>query len=207
MNPAPHTVAALFPHACVLVDYDTGTTKLRTVPKQPTDLAATVVRLDEAAASWGTVEVPAVLPAYRRVPLQWRLGAVLAVLVTAAVRVGGRWRFRRLVRLACCGRSLRPVTGHQARYAVRAVRWASWPMPTRWACLEESTAAAVLLAAAGRRAEWRHGVAIDPVRLHAWLVDQHGAPVEERPDTALYGATYTPDGPGPAREGQGETTP
>ncbi|WP_416970225.1 lasso peptide biosynthesis B2 protein [Streptomyces sp. 4F14] len=56
-------------------------------------------------------------------------------------------------------------TSRQARYAVCAVRRASRLVPLRWACLEQSTAAAVLLAMAGRRAEWRHGVATDPVRL------------------------------------------
>ncbi|MGH3905753.1 MAG: lasso peptide biosynthesis B2 protein [Pseudonocardiaceae bacterium] len=56
-----------------------------------------------------------------------------------------------------------------------------------------------MLAAAGRRAEWRHGVATDPVRLHAWIADHTGAPVEEPADTALYTATCTPDGPGQPR--------
>lgn len=74
----------------------------------------------------------------------------------------------------------------------------------RWACLEESTAAAVLLAISGRRAEWRHGVATDPIRLHAWIADPEGQPVEEPADTALYTPTYTPDGPGPATRAERE---
>ncbi|MGH3907812.1 MAG: lasso peptide biosynthesis B2 protein, partial [Pseudonocardiaceae bacterium] len=88
-------------------------------------------------------------------------------------------------RFARCGRALPPATERQVRHAVRAIRWASHVLPTRWVCLEQSTAAAVLLAAAGRRAEWRHGVATDPVRLHAWIADHTGAPVEEPADTAL----------------------
>ncbi|MGX2994356.1 lasso peptide biosynthesis B2 protein [Streptomyces sp. JNUCC 64] len=80
-------------------------------------------------------------------------------------------------------------------YAVRAVRWAAWVMPMRWACLEDSVAAALLLAVTRRRAEWRHGVATDPVRLHAWITGPDGEPVEESADIAFYTATYTPDGP------------
>ncbi|WP_405796628.1 lasso peptide biosynthesis B2 protein [Streptomyces sp. NBC_01506] len=67
----------------------------------------------------------------------------------------------------------------------------------------DSTAASLLLAGARRRAEWRHGVAVDPVRLHAWIADPEGEPVEEPADTALYTPTYTPDGPGPAKAGRG----
>ncbi|MFE6689658.1 lasso peptide biosynthesis B2 protein [Streptomyces sp. NPDC057743] len=133
------------------------------------------------------------------------MGAVPAVLVTAAALTLGRRRrrFRRLVRLACLGRNLRPATSYQARYAVCAARWVTQLMPMRWACMEESTSAALLLALAGRRAEWRHGVAMDPVRLHAWIVDPYDNPVEEPDDTALYTSTHTPDGPGAARDRQG----
>ncbi|WP_240801398.1 lasso peptide biosynthesis B2 protein [Streptomyces sp. A1136] len=46
--------------------------------------------------------------------------------------------------------------------------------PARWACLEQSTAGTLLPDAAGRRAEWRHGIAADPVRLHAWIEDAAG---------------------------------
>ncbi|MGH3904348.1 MAG: lasso peptide biosynthesis B2 protein, partial [Pseudonocardiaceae bacterium] len=182
-----HTVTALSRHARVTIDYDTGQTQLRPALDQQTDADAIVVRLADASPSWGTIEVPATLPAPAPVPLHWRLSAIPAVILTLTVRtVGARHgRFARLVRLACCGRALPPATERQARHAVRAVRWASHVLPTRWACLEQSTAAAVLLAAAGRRAEWRHGVATDPVRLHAWIADHTGAPVEEPADTAL----------------------
>ena len=112
-----------------------------------------------------------------------------------------------MVALACCGRTLRPATDRQAQHAVQAVRWASYAVPARWACLEQSTAAAVLLAAARRRAEWRHGVAMDPVRLHAWIVDGQERPVEEPADTSLYTATYTPDGPGAVGAGRKGRTP
>ncbi|MCK8676732.1 lasso peptide biosynthesis B2 protein [Streptomyces lichenis] len=133
--------------------------------------------------------------------MRWRVVAVPVVLATATTWAVGRRRnrFARLVRLACSGRGLPPATASQARYAVRAVRWAAQLQPMRWACLEDFTAAALVLAVARRRAEWRHGVALDPVRLHAWIADADGAPVEEPADTALYHPTCTPDGPGPAR--------
>jgi hypothetical protein len=44
----------------------------------------------------------------------------------------------------------------------------------------------VLLAALGKRARWCHGIATDPVRLHAWLAGRNGDPVEEPSSTALY---------------------
>ncbi|MFZ4236537.1 lasso peptide biosynthesis B2 protein [Streptomyces murinus] len=193
-------VTALAAHVCVLIDYDTGHTELRPAVPEAAALGTTVVPLQNAAPSWGTVEVSAVLPSSVRVSLRWRVGAVSALLVTMAAWAPGHHdkRFSRLVRLACSGRALPPATTEQARYAVCAVRWISRLVPARWACLEQSTAAAVLLAMAGRRAEWRHGVATDPVRLHAWIADAEGNPVEEPQDTALYTTTYTPDGPGPA---------
>ncbi|WP_232788977.1 lasso peptide biosynthesis B2 protein [Streptomyces odonnellii] len=168
-------------------------------------MGAIVVRLREAVLSWGTVEQSAVLPDPVSIPLRWRLGAVPVVLFTAAAWAAGsrRGRFSRLVRLACAGHDLPPATECQARYAVRAVRWAARLMPMRWACMEDSTAAALLLTVARRRGEWRHGVATDPIRLHAWIADPEGGPVEESPDTALYTPTYTPDGPGPARVKRG----
>ncbi|MBN9739479.1 MULTISPECIES: lasso peptide biosynthesis B2 protein [unclassified Pseudonocardia] len=39
----------------------------------------------------------------------------------------------------------------------------------RTACLEETVAAMLALAVNGRRAGWCHGIAADPIRLHAWL--------------------------------------
>ncbi|QES59021.1 lasso peptide biosynthesis B2 protein [Streptomyces venezuelae] len=155
------------------------------------------------APSWGTIESAAALTRPARAPWTWRLAALPVLLATAAAGAVGRHggRFRRLVRLGCIGRALPLASPEQAQAAVRAVRWASRIVPARWACLEQSSAAALLLALAGVRGEWRHGIAGDPVRLHAWIVDWQGRPVEEPPDTALYAVTYTPDGPGPARRG------
>ncbi|QMU68442.1 lasso peptide biosynthesis B2 protein [Streptacidiphilus sp. P02-A3a] len=192
-----NTVAAITSYVCLLVDYDTGRTELRPASEEAAALAGHVIVLPEPSLTWGTVEQRAALAAVPSSPLRWRVGAVAAVLVTAGALMLGRrrHRFRRLAWLACSGRKLRPATACQARYAVCAVRWAARLMPTRWACMEESTSAAVLLVLARRRAEWQHGVAVDPARLHAWINDSDGNPVEEPADTSLYTATYTPDGP------------
>ncbi|MYT34393.1 MULTISPECIES: lasso peptide biosynthesis B2 protein [unclassified Streptomyces] len=198
MNAAAHTVVAITASARVIINYDTGNTEMRRLNGQP--VTGTIVHIRPSAPTWGTTEARATLTPNGYTPLHWRLAAIPAVLLTAAVRACGprRRRFRRLVQLARSGRHFVPATRIQAEYAVRAVRRASYAMPTAWACLEESVAATALLALAGRRAEWRHGLATDPVRLHAWLVDARGRPVEEPEDTLLYTATYTPDGPGPA---------
>ncbi|WP_255423124.1 lasso peptide biosynthesis B2 protein [Nocardiopsis sp. FIRDI 009] len=155
---------------------------------------------------WGTAETSAVLTNPKPVPTVWRLAAVPAVAMTAAVLFCGSrsTRFARMVRLACAGHQLWPASHAQARYAVHAVRWVSVWAPVRWACLEESAAAAVLLAMAGRRAEWRHGIATDPVRLHAWIADPSGMPVAEPTSTDLYIVTFTPDGPPPQGMGTHE---
>lgn len=196
-----NTVVARASHASVVLDYDTGSTELRPTSDAVTAMGATVVDVADTVLTWGTVEQSAAPPEPAPVPLWWRALAVPVVLATAAVWAAGRRRnrFSRLVRLACSGRDLPPATVVQARYAVRAVRWAAQLLPMRWACLEDSTAAALVLTVVRRRAEWRHGVALDPVRLHAWIAGPDGAPVEEPADTALYTPTYTPDGPGSAR--------
>lgn len=191
------TVTVITDHAHLTINYRTGRTELRSVSTR-TAVEGTVVRLTAKGPSWGTMEVSAVLPHQWPVPARWRAAAIPAVLITSAVRMIGpsSGRFSRLVWLSCCGRRLPPATHGQALYAVRAVRWASRWLPARWACLEQSAAAAVLLAGIGHRAEWRHGVATDPVRLHAWIADQEGRPVEEPAETSLYTPICTPDGPG-----------
>ncbi|MGW8975108.1 lasso peptide biosynthesis B2 protein [Streptomyces platensis] len=200
-----NTVVACAAHACVVIDYDAGTTELRPTSNAATAMGGVVVGLPDTVLMWGTVEQSAAPPEPARIPMRWRIAAVPVVLATAAVWAAGRRRnrFSRLVRLACSGRDLPPATESQARYAVRAVRWAAQLLPMRWACLEDSTAAALLLVLVRRRAEWRHGVALDPVRLHAWIAGPEGEPVEEPADTALYTPTYTPNGPGSTRAGKG----
>jgi hypothetical protein len=58
-------------------------------------------------------------------------------------------------------------------------------LPWRVACWEEAAAATVTLRWAGYRAAFRHGVAIDPVRLHAWI-EVGGRPVAESDDITDY---------------------
>jgi Transglutaminase-like superfamily len=58
-------------------------------------------------------------------------------------------------------------------------------LPWRIACLEESVTAMLVLAVIGQSAVWCHGVATDPIRLHAWLT-VNGAPVAEPASTGRY---------------------
>ncbi|WP_354595846.1 lasso peptide biosynthesis B2 protein [Jiangella alba] len=155
--------------------------------------------------SWGTQEALTVLVDPAWTPPLWRLAAVPAVMTTIGAKLLGRRsrRFSRMVRLACVARRLSPATDQQARRAVLAVRWLSPALPMRWACLEQSTAAALLLALMGRRAEWRHGIAVDPVRMHAWIADRAGCPVEESTAVSSYVQTWTPDGPPSDKPGIG----
>lgn len=195
-------------HAFVLINYQTGRTELHA--SMPVDQEGTMVRLAKRPRSWGTEETCAVLHPQRRSGLAWRLLCVPAIAVTAAVQFAGprHSRMRRLVAVACLGRALPPARAHQARAAVGAVRSVSAHLPGRWACLEQSVAAAFLLFLAGRRAEWRHGVASDPVRLHAWIIGPDGRPVSEGPDIEAFTPVLTPDGPvEPTQSSEPEITP
>ncbi|MDT3395843.1 lasso peptide biosynthesis B2 protein [Streptomyces sp. B1866] len=82
-------------------------------------------------------------------------------------------------------RTVRPATVGRARQAVHAVRQAAVLVPGRVACLEESAAAVVTLAASRERVTWCHGVAGDPIRLHAW-VQVGGQPVAEPESITRY---------------------
>lgn len=160
--------------------------------------APPAVRLVEAApASWGTQETRAQLDPPGPAPWRWRIAAFPVVLLVVLVRQLGRrdQRFARLLRLTHWGAHFSPAGDLQARHAVRAARLAGRVLPARFACLEESVAAAVLLAGAGLRARWCHGVAIDPLRLHAWLDNSDGQPIDEPCDTDRYTRiTQTPAG-------------
>ncbi|MFF8764754.1 lasso peptide biosynthesis B2 protein [Nocardiopsis dassonvillei] len=71
----------------------------------------------------------------------------------------------------------------EAAGVVHAVRRFGLFSPVRVACLEESVAAALALAALGRGVRWCHGVIADPIRLHA-RIEAEGSPVAE-PDSTL----------------------
>lgn len=93
------------------------------------------------------------------------------------------------------GNGQRPGTGGRAAGAVTAVRRANWYSPGRTACLEESVAAVLLLAARRLGVRWCHGIASDPVRLHAWVQTVDGADVAEPSSTRAYTPALTIGGP------------
>jgi hypothetical protein len=149
---------------------------------------AAPVPVKAAAPSWGTSEAAAALPALAVPPAAWAARALAAIAVALIARsAGGRRRaFTRMARLArTASLRQRAATPHEAEAALRAVRWTAQFVPARMACLEESVAAMVALALAGRQADWRHGIASDPVRMHAWI-EAWGHPVGEPPSTSAY---------------------
>ncbi|MFJ4676494.1 lasso peptide biosynthesis B2 protein [Kitasatospora sp. NPDC088783] len=201
-QPTADTVTALTRHAGVVVNYRTGTTVLLTgdaLDRWLTALegspAPAPVPVPDSTVSWGTGEVPVRLPALEQPPLHWRLAATAVLASVLAARTLGprAERFGRLRHLAETGNALPPPSARHARLAVRSVRWAARNVPARVACLEESVAAVLLLALGGRGGAWRHGIATDPIRLHAWICDGDGRPVEEPAHTAH----YTPINPRP----------
>ncbi|MGX1794620.1 lasso peptide biosynthesis B2 protein [Streptomyces albidoflavus] len=179
-------------HAHIEVDYAHGRVVLHP-PATPVPPDAVLHTREVSAPSWGTSELDAVLTLAPPAPRRWKAAALLATAATATVLLCGR-RHRRLAwlaRLAAIGHRLAAADPGQATHAVRAARWAGRLLPARWACLEESVTAAVALAVAGRGAHWHHGVATDPVRLHAWIASPDGNPVEEPPSTGAYTTTHT----------------
>jgi hypothetical protein len=193
--PNRHTRTAVIDRAGVIVDYRTGSTTVLT----GTSLARWLDALESSAApapvtvhasmiSWGASESAACLPRLSRPPWRWVAAATVLLLCTLSVRqFGSRGsRFGRLVRLAEVGRNLPPPPRGQAALAVRSVRWVARVLPARVACLEESTVASLLLACWGRGGVWRHGIATDPIRLHAWICDAQARPVEEPDQTDDY---------------------
>lgn len=186
---------AVTEHAILTVDYRTGQVAIatRTATTQANTPAYKATRdavfVPDPAPQWGTAEAAAVIvPPAAGTSWWWRAAATLTIALTLATRQAGpaATAFRRLHALTRIGRRFPAATTAQTRTAVRAVRYASRWWPARVACLEESVAAALLLAARGRRACWRHGVTTDPIRLHAWLAGPDGRPVEEPPATGRY---------------------
>ncbi|MEU3307177.1 lasso peptide biosynthesis B2 protein [Nocardiopsis sp. NPDC006832] len=145
----------------------------------------TVRRGVPSTPSWGTRDSPAALAPIPRVSLPWYLWGALALFVVliGSLRKHGNVfaRTRRLVRRASAG-----ATDHgsavKAAYAVRKV---GRLLPWRVACWEEATATVIALRWSGHRSSFRHGVATDPVRLHAW-VEVGGRPVAESDDITDY---------------------
>jgi Transglutaminase-like superfamily len=92
---------------------------------------------------------------------------------------------------AASARTNKPATAKQTTAAVNAVRRAGWFSPGRTACLEESVAAVLLLAARRRSVRWCHGIASDPVRLHAWVQTMDGVDIAEPSSTRAYTPVLT----------------
>nr|WP_269134579.1 lasso peptide biosynthesis B2 protein [Spiractinospora alimapuensis] len=138
--------------------------------------------------SWGTHDSPAALPPIPKAALRWYAPALIAILIVLVIRDSGpqRLRFARLRAVSTQAtlrrRVLDPVT---ATSIVRAVRRTGRLIPARVACLEESAAVMLILGLLGYGADWKHGVAVDPVRLHAW-VEVDGQPIEEAADIVDY---------------------
>ena len=144
--------------------------------------------------SFGTEELQAGRALLPPVPRRLLATAAVTVALTLAVQHLGRGRCRmaRILRLLTLAHThcLRPATAEQAEQAVYAVRRIGLLVPGRVACLEESVASVLLLAASRVRVDWCHGVAADPIRLHAWVETDHG-PVAEPPSTARYTSIRT----------------
>ncbi|MGH3814373.1 MAG: lasso peptide biosynthesis B2 protein [Pseudonocardiaceae bacterium] len=139
--------------------------------------------------SWGTHEVPAGIlrPGQTTISTTILVGVALSSVLVARY-VGRRSRsFSRIVALLTAStrrprRRAEPASVEHALYCVRNV---ASVLPFRVACLEETAAAMLVLALTGQRAGWCHGIAADPIRLHAWIA-LDGHPVAEPASTSRY---------------------
>lgn len=151
------------------------------------------LRARSARASWGSTEHPAGINRPPRVALTGTLSAATALTTAFAITRRGHDSMWRTVALltASVARTVRPATFEQATGAVQAVRRAGWYFPGRTACLEESVAAVLLLGARRLGVRWCHGIASDPIRLHAWVQTEDGADVAEPSSTCAYTPVLT----------------
>jgi hypothetical protein len=144
--------------------------------------------------SWGTDEQPAQLSENADVRPGAKIRAALACTLTLLLLHLGRrkhalCRLHKLIRLAA--RSGHPASTEEAMHAVDAVRHVARRIPARFACLEESASAVVMLGMTGRYATWCHGVARDSLRFHTWIaVNGHAINISTSPYARL---TQIPD--------------
>ncbi|MEU6488441.1 lasso peptide biosynthesis B2 protein [Streptomyces sp. NPDC046887] len=168
-----------FGHVRVVIDYDTGRVRCL-IPAEPGPSTP-------PKASWGSTEHPAGLTVPRGT---WSSTAAAALAGVLAVKAAGKREsaMRRITDAlrTATSTTTHPATPEQAERAVLTVRRVAWFSPARTACLEESAAAVLLLALRRRSVVWCHGVAPDPVRLHAWVQTGDGIPAAEPPSTLLY---------------------
>ncbi|MFD7532440.1 lasso peptide biosynthesis B2 protein [Streptomyces sp. NPDC059849] len=147
-----------------------------------------------APPSWGGAEHPAGT-GRPRTSRHHGATAAAALASVLAIRTAGpaRYAMQRVTTVlnAAVSTCRRPATAAQATDAVLAVRQACWYSLARTACLEESAAIVLLLAARRLSITWCHGVAPDPVRLHAWVETEDGTPVAEPAPTLAYTPALT----------------
>jgi hypothetical protein len=155
-----------------------GLVRLSTRPHIP----PTMPLVAASQSSWGTHTVPVRLDDETSHDKHRSLPAILGLLITLGVLHTGKASrgLQRLTRLVQCATARAPanVTTSEAEAAIAAVRHTARFWPVRVACLEESAAATVALALTGRRATWCHGLAADPIALHAWI-EVNSTPVAE----------------------------
>ncbi|RJQ83461.1 lasso peptide biosynthesis B2 protein [Pseudonocardiaceae bacterium YIM PH 21723] len=137
-----------------------------------------VIRVPAARSSWGTQQInAAIAPTSSATWSGMALAAVSITAVLAAMYLGSAGgRFARVVALIGWAARFpaRAATSEQVRWALDCVRACAGVIPARIACLEETTAAALLLASLGRGVGWCHGAAAEPARLHAWITPLQG---------------------------------
>lgn len=142
-------------------------------------------------ASWGSIEHTAGIDRPPSIPEPSRTLATNALNAVSAAMAGDRSAaMNRVIGLitSMLAPDRPPASPAHAREAVLAVRRAGWYRRERTSCLETSAAAAILIASRRQSITWCHGVAPDPVRLHAWLRTVDGQPVAE-PESTL---SFTP---------------
>ncbi|MEU1087813.1 lasso peptide biosynthesis B2 protein [Streptomyces sp. NPDC005576] len=157
----------------------------------PRPMKAPVVVL-APSSSWGSTEHAAGVARPSRGP--WLAAAAAMTLVFAVKRAGRTGTtMRRLTKTLDWASSLGrlPASAEQVRSASDAVRRVGWLSPGRTACLEESAAVVLLLSARRLGVTWCHGVAPDPVRLHAWVETWDGEAVGEPYSTRAYTPVLT----------------
>lgn len=157
-----------------------GTRSVRVVPGKPPTLSFGADE-NEAGLALSTDVRPK--------PMETIVTAAALAAVLLLKASGTRERTMRRLTTLLSGVALLPIrratVGEAERGVLLVRRMGRW-FPGRVACLEESVAATVALALIGRSVTWCHGVASDPVRLHAWVKAQVGVPAAEPTSTGRY---------------------
>ena len=198
MMPAPaipDVRVCAFDSVTVRVDYATGRVTAATgATAEAWSQAPGVIQGVRWGLSFGAEEADVEPSTAARPTVRDSVATAAALVVTLVVRSLGpsERAMSRLTGLATTAAHLTATPSHtnEAGRVVSAVRWASRWIPFRIACLEESIAAVLVLAARRRSVTWCHGVAPDPVQFHAWI-QTHGSPLAEPPTTSRYTVLHT----------------